>query len=81
MNTTDFTKKTGMVETHDGLKLYVVRNNASAEPKAVLIILHGLANEHSLYDVFVHPFNQQNINVYRYEFSPDFSSFRHYGKP
>ncbi len=21
------------------------------------------------------------INVYRYEFSPDFSSFRHYGKP
>ena len=59
MNTTDFTKKTGMVETHDGLKLYVVRNNASAEPKAVLIILHGLANEHSLYDVFVHPFNQQ----------------------
>ena len=67
MNTTDFTKKTGMVETHDGLKLYVVRNNASAEPKAVLIILHGLANEHSLYDVFVHPFNQQNINVYRYD--------------
>ena len=40
MNTTDFTKTTEMVETYDGLKLYVVRNIASAEPKAVLIILH-----------------------------------------
>ena len=67
MNTTDFTKTTEMVETYDGLKLYVVRNIASAEPKAVLIILHGLANEHSLYDAFVLPFNQQNINVYRYD--------------
>lgn len=67
MNTTDFIKKTEMVETHDGLKLYVVRNNASTEPKAVLIILHGLANEHSLYDAFVQPFNQQNINVYRFD--------------
>jgi alpha-beta hydrolase superfamily lysophospholipase len=55
MNTTDFTKTTEMVETYDGLKLYVVRNIASAEPKAVLIILHGLANEHSLYDAFVLP--------------------------
>lgn len=45
MNTTDFIKKAEMVETHDGLKLYVVRNNASTDPKAVLIILHGLAND------------------------------------
>lgn len=43
MNTTDFIKKAEMVETHDGLKLYAVRNNASTDPKAVLIILHGLA--------------------------------------
>ena len=67
MNTANFTKKAEMIETHDGLKLYVVRNNASAEAKAVLIILHGLANEHSLYDAFVQPFNQQDINVYRYD--------------
>ena len=32
MNTTDFIKKAEMVETHDGLKLYVVRNNASTDP-------------------------------------------------
>ena len=67
VNTTDFIKKAEMVETHDGLKLYVVRNNASTDPKAVLIILHGLANEHSLYDAFVQPFKQQDINVYRYD--------------
>ncbi len=70
MNTTDSTKnmkKEEMVTTHDGLKLFLKRDLVSSQAKAVLIILHGLANEHSLYDYFVKPFNQHDINVYRYD--------------
>lgn len=74
MNTTDFEKeangylvKKDMVETHDGLKLYLVRNCTSVEPKALLIILHGLANHSGLYDGFVPAFLERGISVYRYD--------------
>lgn len=59
--------KKEMIETHDGLKLYLSRDCASANPKAILIILHGLANHHALYDGFVPAFTKQNITVYRYD--------------
>lgn len=56
-----------MITTHDGLKLRVVHNAASESPKAVLIILHGLANHAGLYDSFVLAFLEHNIGVYRYD--------------
>lgn len=45
-----------MVESWDGLKLNLVRQFISDSPQAVLIILHGLANNLTLYDDFVKPF-------------------------
>ena len=41
-----------MVESWDGTKLKVVRQFISDTPKAILIILHGLANNLGLYDDF-----------------------------
>lgn len=61
MQTTDF------ISTHDGVKLYLTRDCASEKPKAVLIILHGLANHGRLYDRFVPPFVEHAISVYRYD--------------
>ena len=56
-----------MVESWDGLKLNLVRQFISDSPKAILIILHGLANNLTLYDDFVKPFINANIGVYRYD--------------
>lgn len=74
MNSKDFRKtadsfriEKDTITTFDGLKLYLSRDSASDAPKAVLIILHGLANHHRLYDNFVPEFLKANINVYRYD--------------
>ena len=41
-----------MVESWDGTQLNLVRLFISDTPKAILIILHGLANNLGLYDDF-----------------------------
>lgn len=56
-----------MVENWDGTKLNLVRQFVSDAPKAILIILHDLANNLRLYDDFVKPFIKTNIVVYRYD--------------
>lgn len=45
-----------MVGSRDGIKLNLERQFLSDTPKAILIILHGLANNLGLYDDFVKPF-------------------------
>ncbi len=61
------TVKKELIESYDGLKLYLSRDCGTETPKAILIILHGLANHHALYDAFVPAFLERDINVYRYD--------------
>lgn len=62
-----FLEKTEKISSWDGIGLYLSRDYPNASPKAIMIILHGLANHLSLYDNFVIPFLEQGIAIYRYD--------------
>ncbi len=56
-----------MIAGGDGTKLYLKRDLPAGEPRAMLVIVHGLANHHGLYDDFVVPFRENGVAVYRYD--------------
>lgn len=62
-----FLVNTDDISTWDGIKLHLSRDYPNDSPKAVMIILHGLANHLGLYDNFVIPFLEHDIAVYRYD--------------
>lgn len=63
----DFPNKTNMVETWDGIHLNLKRDETTGNPKAVIILLHGLGNYIGLYDAFVPQFQENDIAIYRYD--------------
>ncbi|MBQ6246774.1 MAG: lysophospholipase [Kiritimatiellae bacterium] len=56
-----------MIAGGDGTKLFLRRDLPDGDVRAVLVIVHGLANHHGLYDEFVKPFGGHGIAVYRYD--------------
>lgn len=58
----------GMIAGGDGTtQLFLRRDLPEGDVRAVLVIVHGLANHHGLYDEFVKPFVAHGIAVYRYD--------------
>ncbi len=55
-----------IIDSFDTTNLYVVTNKSNS-PKAVLIIVHGLAEYCERYDYVVEKINRKNISVYRYD--------------
>ena len=56
-----------MIAGGDGTRLFLKRDLPEGDARAVLVIVHGLANHHGLYDDFVKPFGKAGIAVYRYD--------------
>jgi acylglycerol lipase len=56
-----------MVPSYDHVKLRLSKDYPSEQPKAVLIIAHGLSNHLGLYDNFTKDLNKDQIAIYRYD--------------
>ncbi len=60
-------QNTEMVSSYDGVKLRLSKDYSKVQPKAILIIAHGLSNHLGLYDNFTKDLNKDQIAVYRYD--------------
>ncbi len=58
--------KKKIIDSFDTTNLYLVTNKIE-NPKAVMILVHGLAEYCERYDYVVEEMNQKNISVYRYD--------------
>ena len=62
----DVVKETGQVESFDGTMLYCVKDLVS-KPRAVVLIIHGLAEHLGRYDYLTDKLNGFGYSVYRYD--------------
>lgn len=64
--TTNCQPKIESVKTHDGLSLHL-KKDVIKNPKAVLVISHGLASHSGVFEAFSKTMNENNIAVYRFD--------------
>lgn len=60
-------KETGYIDTSDDMKLYFEKNLVT-NPKAVIIIVHGMCEHLGRYEYIKDKFNHFSYNVYRFDF-------------
>lgn len=58
--------ETKVIKTSDGTDIYTVKD-AVSDPKAVLVMVHGLAEHAGRYDYVARKFNENQISVYRFD--------------
>ncbi|MDN6639929.1 MAG: lysophospholipase [Tetragenococcus sp.] len=56
-----------MIPSFDGTKLYSIKEMPKHEPKAIVLISHGLAEHASRYDALTNTLLDANYGVYRYD--------------
>ena len=55
------------IESTDSVRLFLTRDYGNESPRAIVIMLHGLANSSPMYDALMPLFIEHNITVYRYD--------------
>ncbi|KGQ70058.1 lysophospholipase [Uruburuella testudinis] len=55
------------IKSQDGLNLYLQKDYPQTKPKAVVIIVHGLASHSGVFDDVVKQLNQNRFAVYRFD--------------
>jgi acylglycerol lipase len=58
--------ETNMIKAYDGIDIFSTKD-AVANPQAVLVIVHGLAEHSGRYDYVTRKFNENQISVYRFD--------------
>lgn len=64
--TIDFQPKIENIKTHDGISLHL-KKDLIKNPKAVLVISHGLASHSGVFDALSKTMNENAIAVYRFD--------------
>lgn len=60
-------KTTDYMNSKDGIKLYYEKSIVD-NPRATIIIIHGVCEHHGRYNYVVDKFNEKNYNVYRFDY-------------
>ena len=55
------------IESTGNVRLFLTRDYGNESPRAIVIMLHGLANSSPMYDALMPLFIERNITVYRYD--------------